>query len=675
VIDPVQDRRPPISPQMAWRVALLGGVVLAVFAVVFFRLWYLQVLSGDQYVAEANNNRVREERIPAPRGEIVDRHGEVFVTNKQAIVVDVSPAGLPERERELANRWGQLAGRREARPEGQKGAPVPIPDPPTRELAQRWRRLGRVIDLSAEEIQRRVIQSLAQTPYAPVRLRTNVDRSVLNYIQERKRLFPGIEVQRVYLRSYPHETLAAQLLGSVAEISPEQLEQERFRGVKQGTVIGQEGVEYEYDRWLRGRDGARRITVDAFGNPKGTQSETEPEAGRRLKLSLDLGLQEAGQDALTGPANRFSNPGAFVAMDPRNGEVLAMGSTPSFDPNVLAKPLTQERYEALFGEEAGSPRFNRAIGGFYATGSTFKPVTALAGLASGIITPATTIVDRGSVVIGDMRRQNAGGVSYGPVNLVRSLKVSSDVYYYLLGQQLDPLKGQVLQTWARRLGLGRETGIDLPAEGEGLVPDRQWRARVGRREERCRKRNGGRPCGISDMRPWSAGDNVNLAIGQGDLQASPLQMAVAYSAIVTDGKVPRPHLGLEVENADGELVQRIERDPARRFRLNDGHRAAIMEGLRASAMDEGGTSTDVFAGWPRNLPVYGKTGTAQTSKGDQSWYVAYVPAGRGKQPVVVAVTVEQGGFGAETAAPIARLILSEHFGVQKKVVQGSSTTR
>jgi penicillin-binding protein 2 len=152
-------------------------------------------------------------------------------------------------------------------------------------------------------------------------------------------------------------------------------------------------------------------------------------------------------------------------------------------------------------------------------------------------------------------------------------------------------------------------------------------------------------------------------------------MAVAYSAIANDGRVPRPHVGLEVESADGELIQRIERDPARRFRLDDGHRAAIMEGLRAAAMDPGGTSTDVFSGWPRNLPVYGKTGTAQTSKGDQSWYVAYVPAGRGKSPVVVAVTVEQGGWGAETAAPIARLILSEHFGVAKKVVQGSSTTR
>jgi len=662
---------------MAWRVALLGGIVFAVFAVVFFRLWYLQVLSGDQYVAEANNNRVREERIQAPRGEIVDRYGNVFVTNRQAIVVDVSPAGLPLRERELAAEWGRLAGEREARPKGQKGAPVAIPEPPTRELARRFRRLARVIEMPADEIQRRVIQSLAQTPYAPVRLKTNVDRSVLNYIQERKALFPGIEVQQVYLRSYPHDELAAQLLGTVGEVSPEQLKQKRFRGVAQGTVVGQEGIEYEYDRYVRGRDGSRRITVDAFGNPKGTVRGTEPQAGRRLKLSLDLGLQRTGQEALTGPANPGGNPGAFVAMDPRTGEVLAMGSTPSFDPNVLARPLTQERYEALFGEAAGSPRFNRAIGGFYPTGSTFKPITALAGLASGQITPATTILDRGWTMVGNLRLQNAGAEPFGEVNLVRSLKVSSDVYYYELGEALDPKPGQVLQTWAKRLGLGRETGIDLPAENPGLVPDRAWRARVGRRERRCRQRRNVPSCGISDMRPWSAGDNVGLAIGQGDLQASPLQMAVAYSAIANDGRVPRPHIGLEVESADGELVQRIERDPARRFRLDDGHRAAIMEGLRQAAMEEGGTSYGVFAGapdpWPRDIPVYGKTGTVQRPpRDDQSWYVAYVPAARGKAPIVVAVTVEEGGYGAETAAPIARLILSEHFGVRKSVARGGS---
>jgi penicillin-binding protein 2 len=449
-------------------------------------------------------------------------------------------------------------------------------------------------------------------------------------------------------------------------------------------VVGQEGVEYEYDRYIRGRDGSRRITVDAFGNPKGTVRGREPQAGRRLKLSLDLGLQRAGQEALTGPANPGGNPGAFVAMDPRSGEVLAMGSTPSFDPNVLARPLTQERYEALFGEAAGSPRFNRAIGGFYPTGSTFKPITALAGLASGQITPATTILDRGWTMVGNLRLQNAGAQPYGEVNLVRSLKVSSDVYYYELGEALDPLKGQVLQTWAKRLGLGRETGVDLPAENPGLVPDRAWRARIGRKERRCRERRGipldappQQGCGYSDMRTWSAGDNVGLAIGQGDLQASPLQMAVAYSAIANDGRVPRPHIGLEVESADGELVQRIERDPARRFRLDDGHRAAIMEGLRAAAMEEGGTSYGVFAGaeepWPQDLPVYGKTGTAQRlPRDDQSWYVAYVPGGRSKSPIVVAVTVEEGGYGAETAAPIARLILSEHFGVRKSVARGGS---
>jgi penicillin-binding protein 2 len=678
-VDPVQERRPPISPQLAWRVALLGGIALALFAIVFFRLWYLQVLSGDQYLAEANNNRVRDERIQAPRGDIVDRNGDVIVTNRRAIVVDLSPADLPDVERSAAARWGQLAGQREARPKGSKGPPIKIPDIPTAALRHRFRRLARVLgDTTATKIQRQVIQSLAQVPYAPVRVETDVPRSVLNYIQERQELFGGVDVEQVYLRQYPRKTLAAQMLGTVGEVSPLQLGERHFKGVKQGTIVGQEGLEYEYDRYLRGTDGSRRIQVDALGNPKGDLREVAPKAGERLKLTLDMGLQRAGQDALTGQANPSGHPAAFVAINPRNGEILGMGSYPSFDPNVLSgRPLTQKQYDALFGPQAGSPRYNRAIGGLYPTGSTFKPITALAGLESGTISASQIVQDSGCVKIGEMDRCNTGKTPNGAVDMISALKVSSDVYFYLLGQSLDPLKGQVLQTWAKRLGLGRDTGIDLPSEQAGLIPDRKWRAYVAEKERKCRKRNNGQPCGISDMRPWTTGDNVNLAIGQGDLQATPLQMAVAYSTLANGGRVPTPHVGLEVENAEGELIQRIERDPARHVKIDPAARATIMTGLRDAAMSPGGTSYDVFKDWPRDLPVYGKTGTAERPpKPDQSWYVAYVPAGRGRSPIVVAVTVESCGcFGAEAAAPIARLILSEHFGIKPKFVKGTSATR
>ncbi|MDQ3851106.1 MAG: penicillin-binding transpeptidase domain-containing protein, partial [Actinomycetota bacterium] len=566
--------------------------------------------------------------------------------------------------------------------------PVRIPTVPTADLRARLRRLASVLDTSATAIHHQIVRSLAVVPYSSVRLKTDVPRSVLGFITERADRFPGVTVNEVFLREYPRNTLAAQLLGTVGEVSPRQLHQQRYRGVRQGTIVGQEGLERTYDRYLRGEDGLQRVQVDAFGRPipNDRLPDREPVAGRQLKLSLDVGLQATGERAMRGPLNGGGNPGGFVALDPRNGEVLALGSYPSFDPELLAKPITQKRYDAMFGDDAGAPRVNRAISGQYPTGSTFKPITALAALQSGIITPDTPIEDPGCIHVGIQEFCNAGKGGNGAIALRQAIQVSSDVFFYRLGQRANPLSGQVIQTWAHRLGLGRRTGIDLPDEFGGLIPDRQWRADIAADERRCRRRKhialqanvfaaAAQGCGISDMRPWSVGDNIQLAVGQGDVQATPLQMAVAYSTIANGGKVVRPHLGLEIETAQGELLQRIEREGARRVHFSPANRQAIMDGLRAAAGSPGGTSADVFTDWPQDrFPVFGKTGTAErVGKGDQSWYVAYVP--NATRPIVVAVTVEQGGFGAATAAPIARLLLSQWFGLQKKIVRGSSHTR
>jgi penicillin-binding protein 2 len=515
-------------------------------------------------------------------------------------------------------------------------------------------------------------------PYSAVRVRTDVPRSVLNFLRERRTAYPGVEAAEVYVRKYPQRTLAAQLLGTVGEVSPDQLKKRKFRGVKQGTVVGQEGLEVEYDRYLRGQDGSRRIQVDAFGNPKGRLRELDPRSGNQLKLSLDLDLQRAGQNALSGSANAGNNPAAFVAMNPRNGEVLAMGSYPSFDPNVLSgRPLTQRQVDRLFGEEAGAPRFNRAISGLYPTASTFKAISATAALHAGVIGVGDAIQDAGCTRIGTREACNAGKVANGPVAVRRALQVSSDIYFYRVGVEMFGARDSPLQTWTKRLGVGRKTGIDLPGEFKGLIPDQKWRTQLNRREEKCRPTNNGKPCFAIDIRPYNVGDNANLAVGQGEMQATPLQMAVAYSTLAMNGRVPRPHVGLEIQNGQGESIQRIEREAARRVKLKPEFREAVMSGLRAAAMEPGGTSYDVFDDWPRDLPVYGKTGTAERPpKPDQSWYVAYVPGGRGKSPIVVAATVESCGcFGAEAAAPITRLILSQHFGVKKKIVKGSSATR
>lgn len=680
------NRRPPIGPQLALRVAVLGFIALAMFAVVFFRLWYLQILSGDQYLVQANDNRVRDVRIPAPRGDIVDRNGYVIVDNKSATVVQLDPSSLPASEREAIAKWGEEASKRERRPKGRKGAPIPIPPVPS-DLQRRFEELGRVIDLSPKTIQRQVVQQVWLVPYSSVTLRSDVPRSVLSYLQEHKPQFPGVQVQSVYLRRYPHGALAAQLLGYVGQITKPELKQKRFRGVKQGTVVGKDGIEWTYDSYLRGRDGARRIQVDSLGQPKGELLRARKPAvpGRTVKLSLDLGLQQEGQRALQKAiqlARANGHPamsGAFVAMDPRNGQILAMGSAPSFNPSIFAKPVIPESaYKRLTSAANGAPLINRAIRGLYPTGSTFKPITSMAALQGGFITPGYTVTDTGCIKVGDAPRCNALRESFGSVDLVSALRVSSDVYFYTLGMMLNDKPGQPVQKWAHRFGLGRPTGIDLPDEYKGTVPDRAWRDRMNRREAACRKKTG-HPCGIADgtNRSWTVGDEVNLVVGQGDLLATPLQMAVAYSALANGGTVPRPHLGMEIDDNQGRLLQKIAPGATRKIQFSAANQQAILNGLHQAASAPGGTSTQVWAGWPQSqFPVYGKTGTAQHGNNginDQSWYVCYI--GNQARPIVIAVTVEKGGFGAESAAPAARLIASKWFHVKGKLIAGTNKTR
>ncbi len=717
----LEERRPAITPQLALRVALLGGFAFVLFAVVFFRLWFLQVLTGEDYVSQARENRVRKVRIEAPRGDIVDRNGRTLVRTRVAPVVQVVPSQLPESVLALADDYRkarakvegerlQAASRlrsldRELGEDGRKAtkaqrrerrrlaraartaAPVDVQALPAdaADVRALYRRLGRVIDVSARTIHERVTEGVAETPYSNVTIKTDVKPAAFNYLRERKEQFPGIAVEKLYLRNYPHDELAAQLFGTLREISPKELGEKRYRGVAAGTRIGASGIEYSYDSYLRGKDGYTKVVINALGNrdERRETSRVEPKQGSQLKLSLDLDLQRTANNALRRAISAASvngaKAGAYVAMDPRNGEVLALGSYPSFDANVFAKPLSQRRYDQLNSEARGAPLFNRAIAATYPTGSTFKLVTAMAALEEGLITPSSTIVDSGVFKLGDREFKNARDAVFGPLQIRRALTVSSDVFFYELGSQANG-KGPIIQEWARRLGIGRRTGIDIPGEFAGLVPDAQWRNTGYDEYLKCTKKAKVTPgstealyaCGGIE-RPWSAGDNVNLAVGQGDLQATPLQLATAYATIANGGRAIRPHLGQAVEDGQGRLVQQIRKPARRKVTFSKSNRQAIMDGLRGAASEDGGTSTDVFKGFP--YPVYGKTGTAERAPNpDQSWYAAYVP--HPTRPIVVVTTVERGGFGAETAAPAARLILSEWFHLSDRSFRaGSSQTR
>jgi penicillin-binding protein 2 len=618
------ENRPAITPQLALRVAILGGIALVMFGIIFFRLWYLQVLSGDKYLAQAKDNQVRNILIQAPRGRIVDRNGNVLVKNRVAEAVSISPDKLPKSQAVKT---------------------------------ELYTRLARVLGMKRRAIRTTVRTQLRAQPFAKATVKTDVGRDVYSYILEHLSSFPGVSVDQVYLRSYPHHDLAAQIMGTVGRVTAEELKLPDFKGVNQNDSVGQTGIESSYDRYLRGQDGAARVQVDASGNLRNELTKKEPVQGHQLRLSLNLEAQKVGQATLAG------RNGAFVAMDVRDGSVYALGSAPSFDPNVFSKGVKASVYKALNSKANGAPLTNRAIQGLYPTGSTFKPITSVAALTCGVITPSDVIFDNGSFKQGAIVRHNAGNASYGALTITKALQVSSDVFFYNLGADLGTsCGGLALQRWASRLGIGHRTGIDLPAETPGFLPTP---ARINHLHKTEPK--------FFNL-PWEPGDNVNLAVGQGYLGADPLQMAVAYGAIATDYKVV-PHLAMRVEDSEGRAIQQFSTPSRRRMNINPLFRQTIMNGLYAAANDPGGTSADVFKGFP--IHVCGKTGTAEKGLGrtDQSWYVVLAPCPNPKY--VVAVTDEQGGFGAQTAAPDARRILAALFGIknqENKVVKGASRT-
>lgn len=675
---PSDQRRPPmLTPQLARRVTLLGTFALALFAIIFFRLWFLQVLSGPRYLAQASQNgSVRELAVAAPRGDVLDSAGNLLVDNTRALDVQLSPPNLPKSRSARLAEYHRLARVLKISPRPRR-CPVAVPGhklPVVKHLPQ---------------IQCDVAQQLGQIPYADVTIKSNVSRDLQFYILERLNLFPGVQVEQVYERNYPRGPLAAQLFGTVGRIAASELHDPRYSGASANDVVGQSGLEWYYNRYLQGNDGAERVLVDAAGNYVRTLRGRPPVTGHTLRLSLNMNLQRVGQTALQQSidTNAPGQGGSFVAMDPQNGQIYAMGSLPTYNPNVFTKPISQARFNAEFGGNHNHPLLNRAIQSPGPTGSTFKAITATAALESGRWGLNETYDDTGKFCEGTLCRRNAGGVANGVLNLVQAIRVSDDVFFYNLGALLNSQAphGGPLQTWAHRFGIGRPTGIDLGGDRAGTLPTPAWRAQRNKLEYECDHATGpfkGKPkhapggCGIADgtNRAWSVGDNVNLAVGQGDVQVTPLQLAVAYSAVANGGTIVRPHVGAAIESAGGSVLQKIDPSPVRHLNINPVDLAAVRQGLHEAAQSPGGTSDAVFGNFPKQ--VYGKTGTAQyTGQNDYSWYVCFVPAWATHKPILVVVHVEQGGFGAVAAAPVAREILSQwFFGHPGRYVPGTSKT-
>lgn len=595
--------------RLAVRVAVFAGLAIVLFAVGILRLWQLEILNGDEYLQQANDNRIAEIRVQPPRGKVVDRNGKVLVSNRTRNELRVTPVELPS---------------------------------PGPELKAELRSLSQLTGISYRDLKKRLKPENADVPGGAVILSQDLGLEKVFYLRENRDRFPGVDVERVFVRDYPRGYLAAHLFGNVGEVTAEQLELPRYRGLRQGDLVGQSGIEYEYDRFLRGAPGATRIQVDSLGNTRGTLADKPATAGQNVRLTIDSDLQATGEAAL----GSFGLPGAFVAMDPRTGEILAMGSTPTFDPAIFTRPITESQYRQLTAKRNDAPLANRAIQGLYPPASTFKLITATAALEEGLITPQTVVEDTGEVTVDTISFKNAGDKVYGPIDMVDALRVSSDVYFYKLGLEARSSgDGGQIQDWAKLYGLGETTGIDLPAETEGLVPNPKWRNQLFSEE-------------LTD-RPWTDGDNVNLSVGQGDMQTNPLQMAVAYSALANGGTVVTPHLAQSIETVTGETIEEILPAAKRQIEFSPGTRETLLDGFEQALQKPTGTAYQVFGNW--KIPVAGKTGTAErgTDVPDQSWFAAMAPAGNPE--IVVVATVERGGFGADAAAPVVARILEAYF--------------
>ena len=613
------------------RLGVLGIVVVSLFAVMFARLWYLQVLASPEFEVAASQNQVRVVTIPAPRGRILDRHGRVLVDNRYANVVTITRNELEQRDEVLA-------------------------------------RLSSLLGIPVDELERRTTDP-RYSPYKPVPVAEDVAKDKLLYISEHQDLFPGVEATRVALRTYPNGTLAAHLLGYVGEINDTELADRKREGYRLGDSVGKTGIEKIHETDLRGKPGIERLQVDAKGKSLGPLSYDPPVQGEDVVLTVDLEVQRLAEESLakgidaarrakerSSGKNFVAPAGAVVVLDPRDGSVLAMASHPTYDPGWFLNGISKLDYQFLQDPANHFPLNDRSIQGQYAPGSTFKLVSAMAALRTGLITPQSTIVDKGSLRVGNRTFRNAGSRAYGPTNLAKSLTVSSDVYYYSLGASFWARRTQLgetpMQDMAKEVGFGEKTGIPLSPEMAGRVPDPELRKELHEQK----------PKAFPEGR-WFPGDNVNLSIGQGELVVTPMQLANAYATFANGGTVFAPRVAREVRTRGGELVRTIEPRQRAKVDIPAAHRTPILQGLVGVTTSDKGTAAPAFAGFPLSrFPVAGKTGTAQVfGKQDTALFVSFAPATAPEY--VVAVVVEEAGFGGSVAAPVARRIYDGIVGV------------
>ncbi|MBC7462062.1 MAG: penicillin-binding protein 2, partial [Thermoleophilia bacterium] len=620
----------PIAP----RIAIAGIIGAVLFGILILRLWALTVLGGAQYAERADRNQLRLLPREAPRGKILDRNGEALVSNREVQQVVLN-----------------------------------LQDVDTKQLPTLLASLAPVLGTTTVKLQQRVDKAYPGQ-LEPVVLAADVQgMDPIWYLQEHKGEFPGVDVKRSYQRDYPFDKTAAHILGQVGEVTENQLKT-THTNLKAGDRLGVSGVENTYDSFLRGTNGYDAVQVNAAGVREGIGRQLPAQPGNNLQLTIDLPVQRAAEKSLNTwvnkaasmPKGRDADGGAVVAIDVNSGELLVAASNPSFDENMFVDPLRYKEVKRLYDKRnKAKPSMDRTLGGSWPPGSTYKTITALAAMDDKLITPDSTLECAGSLTVFGQVFKNHETGSRGFINLSQALETSCDTYFYQLGLSFynqepgpaelrkNPNAESSLQQWSRKFGLGAPTGVDVPGEVPGLVPNAASKRELYSDPKRFE----------AWERSWLPGNSVNLSIGQGDLLVTPLQMTNVFATLANGGTRYTPHFGRSIRDAAGKEEFRLPLKKPVDLHLDPTSLAGVRDGMFAVNNGANGTARGVFG---VNFPVTtaGKSGTAE--KGlttDLAWYCGFAPVE--KPEIAACAFIDKGGGGSAVAAPVVADVFREYF--------------
>jgi len=583
--------RDRIDTKLYNRIQVFRIIIVAIFIMFFLRLFYLQIISGKRLLKVSEDNRVQLFFNPAPRGTIFDRNHNIIVRNRASFAVYFSPINLSRESLDYV-------------------------------LA----RLSSILSIELSDLKKRVEENL-RNPFCNLRLVDDVDRHKVFFISENRNDLPGVSIKVEPVRLYPYNNFASHLLGYLGEINKKELQSLSHLGYQLGDTIGKMGIEGVYDKWLRGRRGLEKVEIDAQGRQLRLLDEVPPKPGYNLILTLDFNLQRISEDLLR------DKQGVICVLNPQDGSILAMVSKPDYNPNVFCTSLTREDCSRLFNDPL-NPILNRALQGQYAPGSSFKVITAVAGLEEEKITLDTKFNCPGFFQQGDRTFRCWKEEGHGKVDIIEGIAQSCDVFFYRVGLEVGI---DDLSSYARIFGLGRPTQISLGSEANGLVPDREWKRK-------------------HTKQIWFPGDTVNVAIGQGYLLTTPLQMANLTATIANGGKIFRPFVVRKIITQEGETVESYFGKQIGEAHISHKTLEIVRRGMEQVVESGTGRAAAVSG-----IKIAGKTGTAENPQGeDHAWFLAYAPSDKDPE-IALAVFVEHGGHGAQAAAPLARKILEGFF--------------